>query len=38
MVKKFFATMIAACACALACVLPSTAFAADPSAVYDGGD
>lgn len=38
MVKKFFATMIAACACALACVLPSTAFAADPSAVYDGGE
>ena len=38
MVKKFFATMIAACACALACVLPSTAFAADPSAVYDSGE
>ena len=33
MVKKFFATMIAACACALACVLPSTAFA-----VYDSGE
>ncbi len=38
MVKKFFATMVAACACALACVLPSTAFAADPSVVYDGGE
>lgn len=38
MVKKFFATMIAACACTLACVLPSTAFAADSSAVYDSGE
>lgn len=36
MLKKFFATAIAACACALAFVLPSAAFAADPSAVYDG--
>lgn len=38
MVKKLFAMMVAVCACALACVLPSTAFAADPSAVYDGGE
>lgn len=38
MLKKFFATAIAACACALAFVLPPAAFAAGPSAVYDGAE